>query len=71
MKLQSLKTVLAMTAAFGIAFVGVSCKPKDEAPGDKAPKEEKGAKKEEAKKDAPKKEEAAKKEEAPKKEEAK
>lgn len=72
MKLKSLKTVLAMTAAFGIAFVGVSCKPKDKPAegGDKAPAKEEGAKKEEAKKEAPKKEEAPKKDAAPKKEEA-
>jgi hypothetical protein len=51
MKIKSLNTVLAMTAAIGISFVGVSCKPADKG-GDKpadAPKEE--AKKEEAPKD--------------------
>ena len=62
MKLNSLKTVMAMTAALGIAFVGISCK-KPEGGGDaagggddKKPAAEKkadgGAKKEDAAKPA-------------------
>ncbi len=65
MKLKSLNTVLAMTAAFGIAFVGVSCKPQDKPAGD----DKKGS---EPAKEAPAKKEAApaKKEAAPAKKEA-
>lgn len=72
MKLKSLNSVLAMTAAFGIAFVGVSCKPADKAGGgaeDKgsAPaKEEHADHKEGEKKDAHADHKAGMKKEAPK-----
>lgn len=57
MKLKSLNTVLAMTAALGIAFVGISCKPAPKAGGDKKGSAPAAA---DHKKDAPKKEEAPK-----------
>ncbi len=72
MKLKSLNTVLAMTAALGIAFVGISCKPAP-TPGDdkkgSAPAAD-AAKKDAAKKDAAPKEDAAPKADAPKKDAA-
>ena len=70
MKLNSLKTVLAMTAALGIAFVGISCKPKSDGGGDAKPEGDAPKKEEAAQKDAPKTEEGAKKEEGEKKKDA-
>lgn len=62
MKLNSLNKVLAMTAAIGIAFVGISCKPKEAASGDA--KEDVKKEGEAVKKDAEKAGDAVKKDAA-------